>query len=229
MLVLMKRSNGCFYRFLRRSVAQRNNTGGQTYIQLDNPTSYTQVLKELLLKRQELGNGARVENLQKSLEMNKYGVTLRDKAEIIKCFYPTKYSTLRVDQDRSYSNEHLEIEGRGLLHLVVKETFMQLYKRTSKDVGKYDFNYGLKMGRLSSWKKKPALLVRHFLKRKGLAKLARLPIPQSQIPLRIQYVYDQRSFNAIIGYIAKTNDAQTVNEFLKAEIAKDIVQTMLTR
>lgn len=213
--------------FLRKHSSQLSNQS--ELFRVNNALPPIPGVKSELLERQGIGNDAKIDRLIKNLDLIEQGIIFKDKPQISKCFYPTKLSTVRLNEDQDYSNKHLELLGRDSMNLLVNEVFLSLFKRTSTDIGKYDFNYTSKMDNMSAWKKNPTLLVRHFLKHKDLGKLARLSIPESRIPARIQYAYDQKSFNAIIGYIIMTNERQAVDNFLRKSVARDLVQITLAR
>lgn len=189
----------------------------------------SQMLKDKLLKRQEIDNIDRIEKILNTLDVSRYGIKLQDKSEITKCLYPTKFAKLRLRNERCYSNKQLEILGRNLLSLQVDEAFLKLFKRSQDDVANHDFNFSEKMKHMSSWKKHPIILIRNFLKWNNIAPVARLAIPESRIPPRIRSVYDQKSFNAIIGYLFVTHDREVIESFVKGRIAKDVIRYILLR
>lgn len=185
------------------------------------------VLKKRLLTRQQDGNKLRINNMIERLEFKKHGIKCQNISEIIKCLYPTKFSRLRLGNGSSYGNKQLEKLGRDLLLLTVNQTFLNLFKKSQQDIAGFDFNFGAKMNYMSSWKKNHLSLIRRFLKWNDLIDLARLPAPRSQVPQRIQIAFDQKTFDAIIGYISVTNDPEAVNGFLKEKVAKQIAQNII--
>lgn len=189
----------------------------------------SQMLKGKILKRQENDNNNRIEKILNTLDVGRYDIKLQDKSEIVKCLYPTKFAKLRCHNDQCYSNRQLEILGRSLLNLQVDEIFLKLFKRSQDDVGNHDFNFSQKMEHMSSWKKNPIMLIRHFLKLNNMAPVARLTIPESQLPPRIQSVFDQKSFNSIIGYLSVTHDREVIERFIKGRITKDVIRYILLR
>lgn len=185
------------------------------------------ILRPSLLCRQKVGNEQRLKRVTESLEPHKYGIKLQNESELIKCFYPTKSANLQLPNGETRSNKQLELLGRQLLLLSLNQTFLDLFKKSGQDISGFDFNYGVKMEHMSSWKKNSQELVRRFLKSESLTNLARLSAPRNRIPDRIQYTFDQRAFSAIIGYLSVTNDLPIVNLFLKKKIASPIARTIL--
>ncbi|QLQ80828.1 hypothetical protein HG537_0E01830 [Torulaspora globosa] len=187
------------------------------------------VLKESVLRRQEGGNIQRLKKLGKSLEPDKYRIKLQEQSELIKCFYPTRFARIELPNGENYSNKQLEMLGKNLLLLSMNMTFLNLFKRSDQDISGFDFNFSMKMDHMSSWKKDSHELIRRFIKDRKLVKLARLPAPCSRIPDRIQYGFDQKAFNAVIGYISVTNESTVVNKFLREEITNPIARAILVR
>ncbi|CAR26559.1 hypothetical protein ZYGR_0H03760 [Zygosaccharomyces rouxii] len=186
------------------------------------------VRPELLIRHKD-ENLERIASLSQILELDEYGIKIADESELTKCLYPTKYTRIELPNGISYSNHQLEILGRKLLYLQVYQAYLSLFKRSDSDICDYDFNYYSKMDNMSRAKRNPSSVIHRHLKHIKLSRLARLPIPNNQVPLRIQFSYDQKSFNAIIGYISMTHEDHIVNRFLNKVIAERLIKTVLLR
>ncbi|GAV52544.1 hypothetical protein ZYGR_0AG05350 [Zygosaccharomyces rouxii] len=186
------------------------------------------VRPELLIKHKD-ENMARITHLRRNLELDKHGIKISNESELTKCLYPTKYTRIELPNGISYSNYQLETLGKKLLYLQVYQAYLSLFRRSDSDICGYDFNYSSKMDNMSNAKQNPASVIYRHLKQIKPSRLARLPIPSNKIPLRVQFSYDQRSFNAIIGYISITNEDHTVERFLKKMIAERLIKTVLLR
>lgn len=182
-----------------------------------------------LLTKHRDGNIARIVKLKRVLELDKFGLTLLNEPELTKCLYPTKQARVRLPNGSSSSNRQLEILGKQLLCLQVYQAYLTLFKRSKRDICGYDFNYPSKMEMMSKPKRRPATVILKHLKRVSLVHLARLAVPNNRIPLKKQYAYDQKSFNAIIGYVSLTNNEDKVLVFLKKMIAEKVINTVLLR
>lgn len=182
----------------------------------------------LLMKHND-GNMERIDHIRKNLELDGNGIKITNDSELTKCLYPTKYARIQLPNGISYSNHQLENLGEKLLYLQVYKAYLILFKRSDSDICGYDFNYSSKMDNMSNAKQNPAsVMYRHFKQIKP-NRLARLPIPNSKIPLRVQFSYDLRSFNTIIGYISMTNESQVMEKFLKKVITERLIKTVLLR
>lgn len=193
------------------------------------PQSFPPILRQQLLARQHKGNKLRIERLLRQLDFKRHGVVCQNKSEIIKCLYPTKFAKVRLNDGKSYGNKELEGLGRDLLLLTMNESFLNLFKKSAQDISGFDFNFAAKMDYMSSWKKNPLSLIRRFLKWNNITNLARLPMPDSRLPPRIQCKFDQKAFEAVIGYVSVTNRPDTVSSFLKKRVAKQIAQNIMLR
>lgn len=165
----------------------------------------------------------RIALVMERLDFQKYGVSSGDLREFVKCLYPKKDCIVTISNGQKYYVGHLQLLGASLLRFNLTATMMETFRRSPYDVNGLDFNYSDKMDHLSVSRKSPNMLLRRFIRR-NYQKLARVPMPESAVPARIQKVFDQRSFNAVIGYVSLLNDEKVIDTLLRERLAKPVLK-----
>ncbi|KAM3163890.1 hypothetical protein ACU8KH_02367 [Lachancea thermotolerans] len=165
----------------------------------------------------------RIKVFGEQLDFSKYGVSCKEPQEVSKCLYPKKDCAVRMPDGQRFQVGHLQILGHSLLRVSVNKALLSVFKRSPQDISGFDFNYSDKMGHLSTSKRFISSLLRRYI-RQRYEKLARIPMAESAVPLRVQKVFDQRSFHALIGYISLTNDREAVDRLLQEKLAKPIMK-----
>lgn len=177
-----------------------------------------------LPQRNKIKDEQNLAKVSSILDLEKFSIHIERKQECIKCFYVLKNPRVELSNGAAYYTEQLEKIGRDVLHLQLSESFLYVFKRSKSDVNGLDFNFISKMQHLSVAKRSPPLLLRMFLRNNKIGNLARLAVPESVTPLRVQRGYDYRCFNAIIGYVALTNEKERVDKFIRERISKRILR-----
>ncbi|SCV04745.1 LANO_0G12090g1_1 [Lachancea nothofagi CBS 11611] len=175
------------------------------------------------LNGHQLKDQEKLQSLGRSLGFDRYGILFGDFEEFSKCLYPKKHSVVNFPDGKAYQLAHLQILGGSLLRLSLLRSFLEVFKKSTQDVCGLDFNYEAKMSHLSASKRSPDMLLKHFI-RGRYDRLARLPMPESVVPLRIQRVFDQRSFHAVIGYVSLINDENAVSILLRDNVARPVIK-----
>ncbi|CUS20250.1 LAQU0S01e02388g1_1 [Lachancea quebecensis] len=165
----------------------------------------------------------RIRIFGEQLDLSKYGVSCKEPQEVSKCLYLKKNCTVRMPDGQSLQVGHLQILGYSLLRMSINKALLSIFKRSPQDISGLDFNYSDKMSHLSISKRSISALLRRYI-RQRYEKLARIPMAESAVPLRVRKVFDQRSFHALIGYISLTNDREAVDRLLQDKLAKPIMK-----
>ncbi|SCU77749.1 LAMI_0A02212g1_1 [Lachancea mirantina] len=199
---------------------------------LDNPRNYYMAnwkrgyfkpAIKRIPKRNSVQDLARLDRFEQMMEIDNYGVTLREKSECVKCFYPLKCDDIKLPSGIAYKFSQLEVLGKGFLQFCLVESFLHVFKRSSTDIEQHDFNFDVKMRHLGASRRIPRKLLQRYVKG-NFSRLARLSQPQASIPLRIHRVYDRKCFNALFGYLTLTNESQTVWNLVKGKISRSILK-----
>ncbi|SCW01823.1 LAFE_0E08042g1_1 [Lachancea fermentati] len=189
--------------------------------------SYSRSLLKRSLQRIPRHNQAedenRLERIKEVLGLDRYATIIINDDEFVKCLYPLRNYNINLPDGPSYEIAKLEKLGHTVLRLALSKALLNVFKKSDHDIGNLDFSYGNKMKHLSLAKRSPKALIKGFVSRK-FDRLARIPAPESAVPVRIRRIFDYKSFNAIIGYIAIANERQTVFKIVETSVSHPILR-----
>ncbi|SCU90250.1 LAME_0E07712g1_1 [Lachancea meyersii CBS 8951] len=144
-------------------------------------------------QRSQAKDAEKLRLVKESLQLDAYGVGCGNLKEFGKCLYPVKHSMVNFPDGQKSQVGNLQALGGSLLRLIILRSFLDVFKKSSQDVAGLDFNYEAKMNHMSSSRRLPDVLLRRFLRRR-FNKLARLPMPESVVPIRTQRVLTRDVF-----------------------------------
>ncbi|SCU98506.1 LADA_0H13454g1_1 [Lachancea dasiensis] len=175
--------------------------------------------------RQQLKDEAKLKVVRENLGFDLHGIAYGEVRELAKCLYPKDDCMVRLPDGKAHRLGHLQVLGNSSLQLNLNRTFLDVFRKSKQDIGGLDFNYEAKMSHLSSAKRSPDKLLQRFIRHR-YDRLARIPMPESAVPIRIQRVFDRRSFHALIGYISLINDQKKVAALLHDEVSRPVVKEL---
>ncbi|SCU97558.1 LAFA_0G12024g1_1 [Lachancea sp. 'fantastica'] len=161
--------------------------------------------------------------VSESLRFNDFGIECGELEQLRKCLYPVRNGVVNFPDGKEFQVGNLQRLGRTLLRLSIMGSFMNVFKRSRHDINGLDFNYEEKMTHMSTSRRSPEILLRRFITHR-FDRLARVPMPEKKVPLRIHRVFDQRCLFAIIGYVSVINDHNKITALLRERVAKPILK-----
>lgn len=157
-------------------------------------------------------------NLLRTMEIEKYGIKSQSMDEMIKCFYDSKQLKVHLDSNQTVTLGQLMADGNRILRSEVMTIKHSINQRNLR------YSTGLQKSLLAEHK--IGKIVQSYLKLKSIRGLVRVSGVKNKLLKKALLRKDHAAFNAVIGYLWRFNDEELMRTFIREEITKPTVRRL---